>query len=164
MGQCGLYRENGRERKGTWHPYSEYEFQTRSKLEQGTSFPSQTLWLPNGACNSQQLQESSFLLSQGLEQHIPLCLKHGMELEFSNRGLKSRLDHHLNHIFSSKKIEKFCSVILPQCLKSLCFLNNLLTCVLDRLMSRLIARVTGGKSNHSLYFSFLSFLLFDLSW
>lgn len=164
MGYCGLYRENGRERKGTWFIYSEYEFQTLSKLEQGTSFPSQSLWLPDGACNSQQLQESLILLSQGLEQHIPLCLKCAMESEFSNRGLKSRLEHHLNHIFSSKKIEKFCSVILPQCLESLCFLNNLLTCGLDRLVSGLIARVTGGKSTLSLYFSFLIFLLFDLSW
>lgn len=128
------------------------EFQTLSKLEQGTSFPSQTLWLPNGACNSQQLQEPSFLLSQGLERHILLCLKCGMELEFSNRGLESRLQHHLNHILSSKKTEKFCSVILPQCLDSFCFLNNLFTSGLDRLMSRLIARVTGGKSSHCLFF------------
>lgn len=163
MGYCGLYIENGRERKGSQYTYSEYEFQTLSKLEQGTSFRSQTLWVPNGACNSQQLQESSFLLSQSLEQHIPLCLKCAMELEFSNRGLKSRLEHHLNHIFSSKKIEKNLLSDTPSILGIIVFPKQF-TCGLDRLMSGLIARVTGGKTSHSIYFSFLIFLLFDLSY
>lgn len=157
MGYCGLYTENGRKKGNT---YSEYEFQTLSKLEQGTSFHSKTLWLSNGACNSQQLQESSFLLSQSLEQHIPLCLKCAMELEFSNRGLKSRLEHHLNHIFQENR-KNFLSDT-PSILGIIVFPKQL-TCGLDRLMSGLIARVTGGKSSHSLYFSFLIFLLFDLS-